>query len=386
MANIDLYPLQDNYESKLSQPYDGTSSVIYVDSIPTGTIPVGYKVLVTINPWTSFAQVVEVNGWSSWQLNVSSTTIEKANGANYTTRTHWAKSPIIISDNFAYWKEIATVVNTKADTDNPTFTTMITWPVYADLAALTTAYPTPTNGMQSAYCTLEWQYYDAQWGSRQPRANGSNPNASETVAGKVEKATQWEANAWTSTGWTGAELFVWPAELKVITDWLVTPDASETVKGKVELATDAEWKTGTDTTRVMTVNTTRLVLWEIIPWTAITYWAADTERTSSLTSMTKVKEILMNNSWNYTVSFDLKASVWWASTVNARIYLNWVATWTNRTSSSTTYVSYSENFQLKYWDLIQLYYQSVSGTHAIIRNFRVTYNATTNTDWTINLD
>lgn len=91
MANIDLYPLQDNYESKLSQPYDGISSVIYVDSIPTGAIPVGYEVLVTINPWTSFAQVVEVNGWSSWQLNVSSTTIEKANGANYTTRTHWAK-------------------------------------------------------------------------------------------------------------------------------------------------------------------------------------------------------------------------------------------------------------------------------------------------------
>ena len=60
MTNIDLYPLQDNYESKLSQPYDGTSSVIYVDSIPAATLPWWAKVLFTINPWTSFAQTVEM--------------------------------------------------------------------------------------------------------------------------------------------------------------------------------------------------------------------------------------------------------------------------------------------------------------------------------------
>jgi hypothetical protein len=50
MANLTIYPLEDNYESKLSQPYDGTASIIYVDSIPTATLPSGFKILVTINP------------------------------------------------------------------------------------------------------------------------------------------------------------------------------------------------------------------------------------------------------------------------------------------------------------------------------------------------
>ncbi len=52
---------------------------------------------------------------------MSSTTVEKANGVNYQTRSHGAKSPIVVSDNFAYWKEIANAVNTKADTNGSAF-------------------------------------------------------------------------------------------------------------------------------------------------------------------------------------------------------------------------------------------------------------------------
>lgn len=44
------------------------------------------------------------------------------------------------------------------------------------------------------------------------------PNASTTVAGKVEKATPGEASAGTSTGATGAELFLGPAEAKTLFD------------------------------------------------------------------------------------------------------------------------------------------------------------------------
>ena len=252
MTNIDLYPLQDNYESKLSQPYDGVSSVIYVDSIPTATLPWWAKVLFTINPWTSFAQTVEVDGWSTGQLNVSSTTVEKGNGINYSTTSHGAKSPIIISDNFAYWKEIATNVNSKADIASPTFTGSVGLPEYVDATARDTAIPTPT-GKELVIVNGDIQHYNSTTLQRETADVGTpTPNASTTVAGKVEKATQWEANAWTSTGWTGAELFVWPAELKVITDWITVPDASETVKWAVELATVAETITGTDTVRAVT--------------------------------------------------------------------------------------------------------------------------------------
>ena len=228
MTNIDLYPLQDNYESKLSQPYDGTSSVIYVDSIPTATLPWWAKVLFTINPWTSFAQTVEVDWWSAWQLNVSSTTVEKWNGINYSTTSHGAKSPIIISDNFAYWKEIATNVNSKADVATPTFTGYVWLPTYADATARDAAIPTPT-GKELVIVNWDIQHYNSTTAQREIADTGTpTPNASTTVAGKVEKSTPAEVTAGTSTGGTGAELFVWPSELKTVTD-AITSSISWTI-------------------------------------------------------------------------------------------------------------------------------------------------------------
>ena len=70
-------------------------------------------------------------------------------------------------------------------------------------------YNSTTGTVQTYY---GWTWNDA-WTS-------TTPNASTTVAGKVEKATSGEVTAWTSTGWTGAELFVWPAEMKSVIDWL----------------------------------------------------------------------------------------------------------------------------------------------------------------------
>jgi len=61
------------------------------------------------------------------------------------------------------------------------------------------------------------------WSFQSMGAWATTPNASDTVAGKVEKATSGEVTAWTSTGWTGAELFVWPADLKTVTDAIITP-------------------------------------------------------------------------------------------------------------------------------------------------------------------
>lgn len=400
MANLTTVPAIDWFETTLSSSWNGAVWSVAVNDVPSWTIESWETSYIVVNPWKDNMQVARIDWWDSWSktFNVTSITVEKGNGVNYTAQTHAANSVVRFSNNYAFWKDIRTAINSKAgtDTDNTwtwtqtvdklVATGYIKDAIYADATARDTAIPSPSNWMRIYNTAVGlFQKYQA-WAWVDDTAWGSVPNASETVAGKVEKATAWEVTAGTSTWGTGAELFVWPAQLKTVTDALVVPDATDTVKGKVELATDAEWKTWTDTTRVMTVNTTRLVLWEIIPWTAITYWAADTERTSSLTSMTKVKEILMNNSWNYTVSFDLKASVWWASAVNARIYVNWVAVWTNRSSSSATYVSFSETINIRYWDLIQLYYQTVAWTHAIIRNFRVTYNTTTNTDWTVNLD
>jgi microcystin-dependent protein len=72
------------------------------------------------------------------------------------------------------------------------------------------------------------------------------PDASDTVKGKVELATDAE----TITG-TDTVRAVTPAGLAAAVGTLV-PDASTTVKGKVELATTTEATTGTDTVRAVT--------------------------------------------------------------------------------------------------------------------------------------
>lgn len=72
------------------------------------------------------------------------------------------------------------------------------------------------------------------------------PNASTTVAGIVELATNTEVNAGTDT-----TRVITPSGLAAAVGSLI-PNASSTVKGLVELATDAEATTGTDATRAVT--------------------------------------------------------------------------------------------------------------------------------------
>ena len=78
-------------------------------------------------------------------------------------------------------------------------------------------------------------YINWSWITRSTQSN-----ASTTAKWVVEKATSGEITAWTATGWTGAELFVWPAELKTVTDWLTT-----SINAKPNIATNTEAQTGT---------------------------------------------------------------------------------------------------------------------------------------------
>jgi len=69
----------------------------------------------------------------------------------------------------------------------------------------------------------------------------------------------------------------------------------------------------------------------------------------------KVKEIKLDKWGTYTVDFNLKR---WgdANTATWRIYVNWVAVWTERTVTSDTYKTVSaENITVSDWDLLQLY-------------------------------
>lgn len=77
--------------------------------------------------------------------------------------------------------------------------------IFANDAARDAAIPSPTNGM-SVYNTAAGTAQDYIAGAWTNRAAGATPNASETVAGKVELATNAEMGTGTSTGGTGARL------------------------------------------------------------------------------------------------------------------------------------------------------------------------------------
>jgi hypothetical protein len=85
--------------------------------------------------------------------------------------------------------------------------------VFLNAAARDAAITAPAAGMQ-CYLTTEGYFTDYQGGSWQQRANGATPNASTSVAGKVEIATSAEAIAGTDTGGTGAGLVASPSAIR----------------------------------------------------------------------------------------------------------------------------------------------------------------------------
>lgn len=89
--------------------------------------------------------------------------------------------------------------------DNLAFTGTQQGRVFASLVALNAAYPTPANGLVDMYCTAEWQYYFSSGWTWNAVANGTNPNGSESVAGKFQQSTQVAFDAWTDLGSTGAQ-------------------------------------------------------------------------------------------------------------------------------------------------------------------------------------
>lgn len=103
-------------------------------------------------------------------------------------------------------------------------------PIYTSAAARDLAITSPANGMV-VYCTAEGKYYDYTAWSWIPRESWwTFPNASETVAGKVEIATTTQFNTWTDTWETWAVLVAKPSDIvnKISTD-IIAIDQSVTI-------------------------------------------------------------------------------------------------------------------------------------------------------------
>ena len=367
MANLTKIPAIDDFETQLSSSYTWWLGTVSVNSVPSWTIESWETSYLVINPWKSNMQVVEVDWWNSGtsSFNVSNITIEKGNGVNYSAQTHAANSIVRFSNNYAFWKDIRTAVNSKASTDtsntftgtqtvaNLVATGYIKDAVYADATARDAAIPTPSNGMV-IYNTAVWLFQKYQAGAWVDDTSGaSTPNASTTVAGKVEKSTRSEVTAGTSTGGTGAELFVWPAELKTVTDvinaQLATIPVSHFWWSSVDWAIDwtaavtITWSNNTyivknysswvawTAARICTVTPTWCVVHIKIKWNA-----DFTNRTFNFagkwwpwgaiwTNWTSTSVILAPaNTWWITVWWSWP---WWASWINNGTAIWWSGTW-----------------------------------------------------------
>lgn len=109
--------------------------------------------------------------------------------------------------------------------------------------------------------------------------------------------------------------------------------------------------------------------------------SADTERSEALNAYVKLKEIEVKRNGTIRVAFDLKSEVNFTAAFG-RIYINGVATGTERSTVSTAYVNYSEDLTVAEGDLVQLYakHQDADpGNSAFVRNFRL-YWDTVNVD------
>lgn len=280
MTDITTYPLEDWFETTLSQVWNWAVWTIYVNATPSFTFPAWVTTYIIVDPWKSTMQLAEINGYNPTlkTMAVSNITLDKWAGVAYTQQSHQIGAKVRISHNYQFWKDIVDAINTKVNTNDDD---IAQWK-FADATARDAYFTSPVNG-NSAYLTAEGKWTDYVSWSWADRASGTNPNASETVAGRVEIATQAEFDAWTATGWTWASVVAtndqirkqistatakttpvnadsigisdsaasWVIKKTTLTQLKAASDmqATTTTSWFVEMATDAEVATWTDETR-----------------------------------------------------------------------------------------------------------------------------------------
>lgn len=397
MTDITTYPMIDDFDTTLAQSWDGAVGTVYLNEAVGITLPASTTTYIVVNPWKSTMQVAKINAVNNTlkTATVNSITVDKGAWVAYTQQSHPVGSIVRISTNYAFWKDIIDSVNTKVNTNDDD----IAQGKFADATARDAYFTSPVNG-NSAYLTAEGKWTDYVAGSWADRASGTNSNASDTVAGKVEVSSQAEFDAGTATGWTWASVVATNDQIRkqistatskttpvnadsigiadsaasgVIKKTTLTElkaasnmQATTTTSWFVELATNAEFITGTDTTRTVTASQ---AWFSIVAWEAVV--ASSTSSVSTVSWVyAKAKDIEVDLAGTYTVTFTMStgSSTW----EYARIYKNWSAVWTERNISGSSSATYSEDFTLVAWDNIQLYhYWTWSFNSCVVKDFYV---------------
>lgn len=97
--------------------------------------------------------------------------------------------------------------------------------------------------------------------------------------------------------------------------------------------------------------------------------SADTTRGVDQNAYTKYKEIAVDRGGSYRIEFEIRNSTG-SGTTSGRIYINGVATGTERSNGTTSFVNYSQDLTLLADDLVQIYCKKTID-NGEVRNFRI---------------
>lgn len=124
MTNLTRLPVEDGFETTLAQAWNWGTGTVYLNDTPVATLGSNTTCIV-VDPGKSTMQVAEINAIDTAldTVTVSSTSIRKATGTNYSQVTHASWSVVIISDNYQFWQDIQTAINSKLDSTGGNQTT-----------------------------------------------------------------------------------------------------------------------------------------------------------------------------------------------------------------------------------------------------------------------
>jgi hypothetical protein len=310
MADLLTIPYEDDYETTLAQAWNGSATTVYLKNVPTATTPSGsnYSYLV-VDPWKSIMQVVKVIAWENVGNTATTTTatIKKGSGVNYSAVSHASWATVRFSNNYQFWADIQTSINTKLDQD---------WGNgidYASTAARDAALWgdwVATKNYRNIKAGAQFFNYNLSVWQWQVVSTGTAPAfASQTAAGIVEAPTTPQQVAWTTTWETGGLLFSTPDYVKTVNDTAVAEALK--IKDKIDV-------------RVATTANITLSAPQTIDWVSIIAWDRVLVKDQSTASQNGIY-LCAAGAWTRATDFDantnnevdLWASVWVsAGTVN----------------------------------------------------------------------
>lgn len=223
------YPMQDNFETKLSQARDGATGTVYVQTAPSFTMPASSFTVVTVDPWTDKEQAFIMDSFntSAKTLNCYSITVDKWPSLAYSQQSHSVGAKVIISNNYRNWKKVKDEIDAKASTSTTnTFTLAQTFS--ADIIAnddivtskwvIATAYA--STAARDAALWGDWvatqnytnikagaAYYNYNLSTNQREIQSTwttPPDMTESAAGIGEYTTDAEAIGWVDNNWSNA--------------------------------------------------------------------------------------------------------------------------------------------------------------------------------------